>query len=93
VYTMKAVQKFIDELTNELGSSKLSVDLPTRIAYRAAHGPEALLHSNLDAFTPAVVARPYATEDVVKIVRCCDRYEIPIVSGGKDRQLWCRGFA
>ena len=90
---MKAVQRFIDELTHELGSDKLSVDLPTRIAYRAAHGPEDLLHPNLDAFTPAVVARPCGTEDVVKIVQCCDAYEIPVVpQGGRTGSYGAEGL-
>jgi glycolate dehydrogenase FAD-linked subunit len=78
----KAVKEFIDDLKNALKTHQILTDLPSRIAYRIAHGPEALMHSDLGEFTPAAVLKPKTTEDVVKAVKCCDAYNIPIVPQG-----------
>lgn len=59
---MKAVQNFMEK-------KKINTDLATRIAYRAAHGPETLMHEDLGQFTPAIVVRLKSTEDVVETVR------------------------
>ena len=55
---MDAVRIFLDGLSGILETDQISIDMPTRIAYRTSHGPESLLHEDLGDFTPAVVARP-----------------------------------
>lgn len=90
---VKGVKEFVNELANELKSHQISTDLPSRIAYRMAHGPESLLHEDLSEFTPDVVVRPESTEDIVKIVKCCDAYGIPIVpQGGRTGSYGAEGM-
>jgi FAD/FMN-containing dehydrogenase len=90
---VKNIQKFIEELRNELGSEQIITDLPTRISYRVAHGPETLLHSNLKEFTPAVVMKPKSKDDIIKAVKCCDAYNIPIVpQGGRTGSYGAEGM-
>lgn len=90
---MEAIQKYIKDVCGVLGKEKVSADMPTRIAYRITHGPEALLHENLDDFTPAVVVRPKSTEDVQGIVKLANEYEIPIVpQGGRTSSYGAEGL-
>jgi FAD/FMN-containing dehydrogenase len=82
---MEALQKCIDEISRILEPDQVSGDIATRITYRAAHGPETLLHEDLSEFTPGVVVRPKSTEDVAKVVKIANEYSIPIVpQGGED---------
>ena len=79
---IQAAQDMIDELSINLGKDKVSDDMPTRLVYRITHGPEALLHENLEEFTPAAVVRPTSTEDVQTIAKLADKYDVPIVPQG-----------
>jgi len=88
-----AGEKFVDEIANELQSHQIKTDLSSRIVYRMAHGPESLLHADLSEFTPAVVARPESTKDVVKIVKCCEAHGIPMVpQGGRTGSYGAEGM-
>ena len=73
---------FVKEIISQIEPGQISTDLATRIAYRAAHGPETLLHEDLGDFTPAVVVRPKSTEDIVNVVKLANELEIPIVPQG-----------
>ena len=66
---MVANETWIKDIAAQIGEEQVSPDLPTRITYRAAHGPESLLHEDQHDFTPAVVLRPRSTEDMVEIVK------------------------
>jgi len=79
---MEKIQNCIHEITVAIGEKQVSTDMPTRISYRIAHGPEATLHKNLDGFTPACVVRPRHTEDVVEILKYANKYKIPIIPQG-----------
>jgi len=93
VIPMEAVQSFINEVSKKLEADQISTDMPTRIAYRAAHGPETLLHEDMIDFTPAIVVRPRSTEDVIEIVKLANEYEIPIVpQGGRTGSYGAEGM-
>jgi len=79
---MVANATWIKDLAAQIGGELVSPDLPTRITYRGAHGPESLLHEDQHDFTPAVVVRPRSTQDVVAIVKIANAYEIPVVPQG-----------
>lgn len=70
----------IKEIASKIGDDKLDDRKPTRIAYRFTHGPEMLLHENLDDFTPGVVVWPESVEDVQKILKVAKEREIPVVT-------------
>jgi glycolate oxidase len=66
--------------------------MATRIVHRTAHGPESLLHEDIDDFTPAIVIRPKSTEDVVEIVKLANECEVPIVpQGGRTGSYGAEG--
>jgi len=81
-FSMADIQGFIDSISEKLAQGQISTDMPTRIVHRSTHGPETLLHDDLSEFTPAVVARPKSTEEVVDLVRLAYDYGIPIVPQG-----------
>ena len=84
---MEALQKCIDEISRILDPDQVSGDIATRITYRAAHGPETLLHEDMGDFTPGVIVRPKCTEDVAKVVKIVNEYGIPIVPRGAGTGL------
>jgi len=90
---MEALQKCIDEISRILEPDQVSADIATRITYRAAHGPETLLHEDMSEFTPGVVVRPKSTEDVVGVVKLANEYGIPIVpQGGRTGSYGAEGM-
>lgn len=89
---MNTRKQWIDELCAALGQDQVSDDLPTRISYRGTHGPESLLHEDLYDLTPAVVARPRSTDDIVALVKIADAYGVPIVpQGGRSGSFGAEG--
>ena len=79
---METKQEAIDELKDNLGKKKVADDIATRIVHRFTHGPEILLHSEWDKFTPGCVVYPETVEETQMVVRVADKYEIPIVPQG-----------
>jgi len=71
-----------DELSEAIGADKVSTDLPTRIVHRFTHGPEALLHEDLNDFLPALVVHPRSTEDVEEALRLANELLVPVVPQG-----------
>ncbi|MEM2921206.1 MAG: FAD-dependent oxidoreductase, partial [Candidatus Bathyarchaeia archaeon] len=72
----------IDEISSRIGKDKVFTDKATRLCHRFTHGPEAILHSDLNDFLPDAVVRPTCTEEVQEIVRVADKYEVPLVPQG-----------
>ena len=90
---MNSIREFCNEISSILQLDQISTDLATRIAYRTTHGPESLLHENIDDFTPGVVIRPKSTEEVSEIVRCANKHETPIVpQGGRTGTFGAEGI-
>ena len=71
-----------DELAEAIGEDKVSTDLPTRLVHRFTHGPEALLHADLNDFLPALVVHPRSTEDVEEALRLANELLVPVVPQG-----------
>lgn len=69
------------ELKLAIGENKVSDEKYTRIAYRLSHSPETLMF-DLDNFTPGAVVWPESVEDVQKILKIANEWEVPIVPVG-----------
>lgn len=90
---MNANQEYVERITSILKANQVSIDRPTRIAYRVTHGLEALFHENLDDLTPDIVIRPESTEEVITIIKLSNEFEIPIVpQGGRTGSCGAEGM-
>jgi FAD/FMN-containing dehydrogenase len=80
------------ELTSAIGEGKVDNTMPTRIAYRGAHSQQILLQ-DLDYFTPEVVVWPESVEDVQKVVKIANEWQVPIVpQGGRTATSGAEGM-
>ena len=69
------------ELKLAIGESKISDEKYTRIAYRLAHAVETVMFDH-EKFTPGAVVWPESVEDIQKVLKIANEWEVPIVPVG-----------
>ena len=71
----------VGELKSAIGESKVSDDKYTRIAYRLSHAVETIMFDP-EKFTPGAVVWPESVEDIQKILKIANEWEVPILPVG-----------
>jgi FAD/FMN-containing dehydrogenase len=71
----------VGELKSAIGESKVSDDKYTRIAYRLSHAVETVMFAP-EKFTPGAVVWPESVEDVQKVLKIANDWEVPILPVG-----------
>ena len=71
----------VGELKSAIGETKVSDEKYTRIAYRLSHAVETLMFDP-EKFTPGAVVWPESVEDIQKILKIANEWEVPILPVG-----------